>query len=245
MKRKNKTLILARRNLKEIMRDPLSLIFAIGFPIIMLFTLGFITNGLEYVPEQFKIENYSAGICVFGYTFSMLFVAMLIAEDKNGEFINRLNVAPITKANYVSGYYIAMIPIVLVQTALFLLSSCILGLQFSYRLAIAFVYLMPSAALYIALGALIGTVVKNGKQAGPACSIIISGASMLGGVFMPVENMGAFSTVVNLLPFTHSVKIATGVFADDFGCIFPHILWVVGYAAVVFLITVVIYKRKK
>lgn len=245
MKKMNKTFILAKRNLKEIIRDPLSLVFNMAFPILMLFVLGIITNSLEYVPEQFLINNYSVGICVFGYTFAMLFTAMLIAEDKNGEFINRLNMAPIKKSSYIAGYYIAIAPVMAVQTALFLSCSCILGLEFSYKLAVAFVYLIPSASLYVVLGVLIGTIVKNGKQAGPVCSIIISGTSMLGGVFMPVEGMGTFSTIVNLLPFTHSVKIATGVFGGDFGCIYPHVLWVIGYAVVLFAITVLIYKRKK
>ena len=241
----NKTVILAKRNLKEIIRDPLSLVFNMAFPILMLFVLGGITNSLEYVPEQFKINNYAVGICVFGYTFAMLFTAMLIAEDKNSEFINRLNMAPIKKSSYIAGYYIAVMPIMAVQTVLFLLSSCILGLAFSYKLAVAFVYLLPSAVFYVVLGVLIGAIVKNGKQAGPVSSIVISGTSMLGGVFMPVENMGVFSTIVNLLPFTHSVKIATGVFGGDFGCIYPHILWVLGYSVVLFVITVLIYKRKK
>ena len=75
----NKTLLFAKRNIKEIIRDPLSLVFNLAFPIIMLFVLGIITGSLDIVPEQFKIENYSVGICVFGYTFAMLFTAMLIA----------------------------------------------------------------------------------------------------------------------------------------------------------------------
>lgn len=241
----NKTLILFKRDFKEIIRDPLSLVFNLVFPLVMLFVLGILTNSFDYTPEQFKINNYSVGICVFGYTFAMLFVAMLIAEDKNGEFINRLNMAPISKSNYLAGYCLAIMPIVMAQTVLFLLCSCILGLEFSYKLAITFAYLMPSAALYVIIGVLIGTVVKNAKQAGPVCSIFISGTSMLGGVFMPVDNMGAFTTIVNLLPFTHSVKIASGVLSGDFACIYPHILWVIGYAAVLFLITVMIYKRKK
>lgn len=241
----NKTLLFAKRNIKEIIRDPLSLVFNLAFPIIMLFVLRIITGSLDIVPEQFKIENYSVGICVFGYTFAMLFTAMLIAEDKNGEFINRLNIAPVSKASYIAGYYIAIIPVMLVQTALFLLCSCILGLEFSFKLVLAFVYLMPSACLYVVLGALIGTIVKNGKQAGPVCSILISATSMLGGVFMPIDNMGAFSTVANILPFSHSVRIASGTLIGDYGCIYPHILWVLGYALAVFAITVLIYKRKK
>ena len=132
-----------------------------------------------------------------------------------------------------------------VQTVLFFLCSCILGLEFSYKIAVAFLYMIPSALLYVVLGVLIGTIVKTGRQAGPVCSIIISGASMLGGVFMPIDGMGAFSTIANLLPFSHSVRIASGVFGGDYGCIYPHILWVIGYAAILFGITVLLYKRKR
>ena len=245
MKKMSKTFILAKRNLKEIVRDPLSLVFNMVFPLVMLIVLGIITNSLEYVPEQFLINNYAVGICVFGYTFAMLFTAMLIAEDKNGEFINRLNMSPIRKSDYIASYYLAVLPVMAVQTVLFFLCSCILGLEFSYKIAVAFLYMIPSALLYVVLGVLIGTIVKTGRQAGPVCSIIISGASMLGGVFMPIDGMGAFSTIANLLPFSHSVRIATGVFGGDFGCIYPNILWVIGYAVVLFAITVLIYGRKK
>lgn len=241
----NKTLILAKRNLKEIIRDPLSLAFNAAFPIVMLFVLELITDSLEYVPEQFLINNYSVGICVFGYTFAMMFTAMLIAEDKNGEFVNRLNMAPISKASYLTGYYIAVAPVMAAQTVLFLLCSCALGLDFSFRLLIAFVYLIPSAILFVVLGVFIGTAVKNGRQAGPACSILVSVTSMLGGVFMPIDGMGVFTTIANILPFSHSVRIATGVFNGDYGCIYPHILWVIGYALAVFAVTVLLYKRKK
>lgn len=240
----SKTFILAKRNLKEIVRDPLSLAFNVGFPIVMLFLLGFLFKNSEYVPEQFKINNYAVGICVFGYTFAMLFIAMMIAEDKNTEFINRLNMAPVGKPSYIAGYYLAMMPVVCFQTVLFLLCACIVGLEFSYRLIIAFVYLIPSEVFYIILGGLIGTLVKSAKQAGPCCSIIITGAAMLGGVFMPIENMGVFTTVTNILPFYHTVKIAE-VFNGDYGCIYPHILWVLGYSAVIFIISVILLRRKK
>ena len=51
----NKTAALVKRNLKEIIRDPLSLVFNVAFPILMLFLLGILINGFEYVPEQFLI----------------------------------------------------------------------------------------------------------------------------------------------------------------------------------------------
>lgn len=85
---------LISRNLKETLRDPLSLIFCLAFPVFMLVLMQLIFSGMEFVPENFKIENYANGICVFGFGFVGMFVAMQIASDKNSSFIKRLNVAP-------------------------------------------------------------------------------------------------------------------------------------------------------
>lgn len=241
----NKLNALIKRNLKEIIRDPLSLVFCLGFPVVMLVLLQLIFSQVSYIPENFKIENYAVGICVFGYTFSMLFVAMLVAGDKNSEFINRLNMAPISKFTYLLSYFVSMLPIVLFQTIIFFAIALIFGLGFSINLILATIYLLPSAIFYISLGILIGSLCKSEKQTGPISSIIISLTSLLGGVFMPVDDMGIFSTIVNLFPFTHSVKIASGVFQNNLTCIYPHIIWVLGYTILIWIITLLLYKRKK
>jgi ABC-2 type transport system permease protein len=240
----SKLFALTKRNLKEIIRDPLSLVFCLIFPVVMLVLLQLVLGQVEFMPENFKIENYAVGICVFGYTFSMLFVAMLISSDKNTEFINKIKIAPVSKWAYLFSYVLAMLPIMFVQTAVFFAISLVFGLPFSANLLIAFVYLLPSAVLYISFGILFGTLAKNEKQAGPICAIVISLASVLGGVFMPISNLGNFSKVVNLLPFSHSVEIASGLFQNNFACIYPHILWVIGYIVALWLIIFFLQKKK-
>ncbi len=240
----NKLLTLTKRNLKEIIRDPLSLIFCLGFPLVMLVLLQTIFKNMQFVPDNFKIENYAVGICIFGYTFGMMFIAMMISADKNSEFICRINIAPIGKTHYVLSYALCAFPIFFAQTLLFLLVATLFGLSFSFKILVATVYLIPSMILFISIGILMGTIAKNEKQSGPLCSIIISASSILGGVFMPVEGLGTFSNIVNILPFVHSVKISSGVFLGDYSCIFPHVIWVLGYAIIFFLATLVIRKIK-
>jgi hypothetical protein len=66
---------LTKRNLLEILRDPLAAVFCIAFPVVMLTFMQAIFSGFEFVPENFQIENYSMGICVFGYAFAGMFPA--------------------------------------------------------------------------------------------------------------------------------------------------------------------------
>lgn len=95
-----KLFALVARNLKETIRDPLSMLFCLLFPIAMLVLMQAIFSGMGDRPANFEITNYASGICVFGYTFVALFVAMQIAGDKNTSFIKRLNVAPLSKFVY-------------------------------------------------------------------------------------------------------------------------------------------------
>ncbi len=239
-----KIAILIKRNFKEILRDPLSIVFCFVFPAIMLIIMPLIFNGTEYIPNNFLIENYVIGICVFGYCFVALFVALKISCDKSGEFINRIKIAPIKGWWYHLSFVIALIPVTFAQTVIFMAISLIFGLDFSAKIFLAVLYLFPSMLFYISIGVLIGTLCKREEHAGPICSIIITAGSMLGGIFMPTENMGAFTVIINYLPFVHTVKIASGVFQNNLLCFYPHILWVLAWTACVWIAIVFISKRK-
>ena len=240
----NRFFSLVKRNLLEIVRDKLSLVFCIFFPLIMLVLMQVILGQFSERPQNFEIANYSVGMCVFGYTFVALFVANLIAGDKNTEMYNRLRLAPMSTFCRVLSYVVAVVPIVCVQTVLFLVLSLCFGLPFSIGLVVAFFYLMPSALFYVLLGVLIGLVSKNERQAGSISSIITSTVGIFAGIFMPLEAMGTFADVVNYLPFVHTVGIASGVFGGNFGCIYPHILWVSDYIALTLSVIWVVCRKK-
>lgn len=241
----NKLLTLVKRNIKEIVRDPLSVVFCIGFPIVMLVFMQLILSGMESVPENFKIDSYAVGICLFGYTFSMLFTATTIAADKNTEFINRLMIAPISKTKYLFSFVLAVLPITLLQTIIFFATALLFGFTFSFNLFLAILALIPSAIFFISLGILFGMLAKTEKHAGPLCSIIISVSMILGGVFMPVANMGVFSDIVNALPFIHTLEIGTSVLAGNFLESLIHLAWIVGYTSLIWLIIALLNKLKK
>ena len=233
-----KLICLTKRNLKEIIRDPLSLIFCLCLPVFMLVLMQIIFQNMSNVPNNFSIENYAFGICIFGYTFTMMFVAMLIAQDKNTAFANRIAIAPISKFSYIFGYFLSAFPIVLGQTFLFLVISLCFGMPFDINFLLAFLYLIPSACLYILLGIFIGTICKNEKQTGPISSIIITLVGIFGGVFMPLDQIGGgLYTIINILPFSHSVEIASNLFTIGADCIYPHILWLLGYSLLIIVLT--------
>ena len=76
-----KLISLTKRNLLEIVRDPLSAIFCIAFPVVMLVFMQVLISGFDYIPPNFEVQNYATGICVFGFTFTAMFISMSIAGD--------------------------------------------------------------------------------------------------------------------------------------------------------------------
>lgn len=212
--------LFAKRNLKEIVREPLSIIFCLIFPLILMLLfqviiLGIGVENLDMTP-QFKIENLVGSMIVFGFSFIMLFLSLLMAKDRTTAFLSRLRCSPLKTHEFLLGYALPMIPVALVQIVLTILVSFIFGLNLSVNLLLFIVCLMPSLLIFIALGLLIGSVF-NDKVCGGVCSIIINLAAFLGGMFMPLDNMkGVIVVIANIFPFAPLLKLASCGLACDF-----------------------------
>lgn len=240
-----KCIVLARRNIKEMLRDPLSLIFCLGFPLVMLLLMQIIFTNLEVVPANFAITSYASGICVFGFTFTSLYVAMQISSDKNTSFIKRINISPTGKFSYYCSFFLSALPMAVVQTVLFFLIALIFRFPFDVNFLLSILYLLPSAIFYICIGILIGCICQNEKQTGPIVSIFISLTAIFGGVFMPIDLFsGWFATFINLLPFGHSVLIGSELQTVGATCIYPHLLYLLFYIACILFAVLLIEKAR-
>ena len=89
-------MVFAKRNLIEVYRDPLSWIFCIAFPIVMLIIMSIVNSAIpkEAGNTLFRIDNLAGGIAIFGQMFIMLFTAIAVAKDRNGAFLTRLYSSP-------------------------------------------------------------------------------------------------------------------------------------------------------
>ena len=241
-----KIIALCKRNFIETLRDPLSLIFCLIFPIVMLVVMSVIIKNTADIPNNFIIQNYSVGICVFGFTFTSMMIAMSIASDKNTSFIKRLIISPTTNFQYYFSYVLTGMITAFIQSLLFFAVSLIFGMNISGKLLIAIGYLFFSALFYITLGILIGIICKNEKQTGPVSSIIVSLVGIIGGIFMPVSIFtGVLKSIVNILPFTHTVLISSDVFILGAKSIYPHVVYIISYTFFLWIIIFITLKIKK
>lgn len=197
----------------EMLRDPLSYIFCLGFPLMMLAVMTLVD---ATIPPQanmtiFHIDNLCGGIAVFGQMFVMLFTAITVAKDRSGAFLLRMYATPMTAADFAAGYMLPMLLIAMVQGVLIMLASLLVALVTGASLsvggmAVGLLTLVPSAVLFIGFGLLIGSLF-NDKAAPGLCSIVISLGSFLGSIWFDAESAGgAMLAVCRVLPFHYCTR---------------------------------------
>lgn len=247
----NKISVFSSRNFKEIIRDPLSYIFCLGFPLVMLIVMTVVDSSIPAEANMtiFRIDNLSGGIAVFGLSFVMLFICLTVSKDRSGSFLTRLYSTPMRSADFIIGYLLPSSLLAVIQIIITFAASLIVSFITGVKLNIAgllmgVLALIPTVILMISIGLLFGTIFSEKASPG-LCSIVISFASFLGGVWFDVDNVtGGIKTVCNILPFVHSVKSARMAIAADFSEFFPHFLITVIYAAVITTAAIVVFKRK-
>lgn len=219
-----RTIVFAKRNFIETIRDPLSWIFCIGFPIVMLIIMSVVNSAIpkEAGNTLFRIDSLSGGIAIFGQMFIMLFTAISVAKDRGSAFLTRLYSSPMKSGNFIGGYILPMIVTAFIQVILSFAAAVIVSIVVDYDLGIgalllASVAVMPSALMFSSIGLLFGTFF-NDKAAPGLCSIIISVGAMLGGIWFDVEGVGGImSRIGKCLPFLYATKVARSAIAMDFG----------------------------
>ena len=193
----------------------------------------------------FEIQHLTPGITVFGLAFMTLFSATIIAKDRSSSLLQRLYTTPLTPMDYILGYTLPIIPISIAQCVICYIAAILLGLNITVNILYAVVFIIPVSILYIALGLLCGSVLTD-KQVGGICGALLTNLSAwLSGIWFDLDLVGgAFKKIAYALPFVHAVEMERAVLAGDFAGIFPHIWWVLGYAAVLFILAVLLFLRQ-
>lgn len=239
--------LFAKRNTKEILRDPINLFFGLGFPLALLVLLSAINASIppEANNPMFSIENLAPGLAMFGTAFMALFSGMLLSKDRTSSFLMRLFASPMTSLDFILGYTLPMLVMALAQAAITLLASCIVGLELTVNLLPAILLTTLTSLLFVGFGLLFGSLM-NDKAVGGICGALLTNvAGWLSGVFIPIDLIGgAFKKAADILPFYHSVQAIKATLGGNFTEILPHLIVVLGYTVVIFMLAIIVFHHK-
>lgn len=231
----------AKRNFKEIIRDPLSIIFSVLLPLILLFVF----KQINIPSESYELQNFTPGIVVFGFSFISLFTAMLISKDRTTSLLIRLGISPMKPIEYILGYMLSIIPIIIIQNTLFFILAIILGLSFSINIIWAILISIVIAILFIAIGIIIGSLFSEKASSGIS-SIIVQLVCFTSGMYFPRELLGdVFSKICEFLPFESCVTIIKGIMNNNLEIISArNIVVFFTYTIAILVISVIVFKKK-
>lgn len=233
----------AIRNAKEILRDPINLLFGLGFPLMLIGLLSAI--GANVPAPLFEIQQLTPGITVFGLSFMTLFSATLISKDRHSALLQRLYTTPMTALGFILGYTLPMVPLALAQSGVCYLAALALGLERTAGIFYALILILPLSMLYIALGLLCGSVFTD-KQVGGICGAVLTNLSAwLSGIWFDLELAGgAFQKIAWALPFVHAVEMERAALSGNWSGVLPHLWWVLGYGFVLLALAVRLFLRQ-
>lgn len=238
-----KTRYFIRRCFLEILRDPLSAIFGIGFPVVLFLLLSLIQANIP-VP-LFEADTLAPGIVIFGFSFLSLFTAMLLSKDRTSSFLVRLYASPLRAGDFLLGYSLPLLPLALLQALICFAVALPFGLTFSADLLLCMIVYLPCAVLYISLGLLFGSLLTD-KQVGGICGALLTNLSAwLSGTWFSLDLVGgAFKTIAYALPFANAVDAARSALAGNYSDILVPLLIVCAYALAISFAAVAVFRKK-
>ena len=224
-------LTFSKRCAKEILRDPLNLMFGLGFPIVLILLLSAIQANVPV--SLFELESLTPGITVFGLSFMTLFSATLVAKDRESALLQRLYTSPLKAIDFILGYMLPILPIAIAQCAICYIVAIFLGLPVTINIIYAILMIIPMAIFHIALGLLCGSIL-NVKQVGGVCGALLTNlCGWFSGVWFDLELIGdVFGKIANLLPFVHAVELERAMINGDFVGAISRVYPVVIYAII-------------
>lgn len=236
-------LTFAKRCAKEILSDPINLLFGLGFPLVLLVLLSSLQANIPV--SLFEINTLTPGITVFGLSFMTLFSATLVAKDRESAFLQRLYTTPLTGIDFILGYMLSILPIAVARTVILYLFAIPLGLTCDVNVIYAVIGIVPVAIFNIALGLLCGSLLGV-KQVGGICGALLTNLSAwLSGVWFDLKLVGGvFEKTANVLPFVHAAELEKALFAGSLDVAAAHILPILLYSAGTVAAAVVCFLRQ-
>jgi len=201
-------------------------------------------KGTESEIKNLAVNFYFPGIAVFGLMILISTAAEIIAGDRERGFLSRMFTTPARPWDFILGYSLPFIPVLIISTLIYLGVGMALGLTVVGNLGHAFLVFFLIGLCAIGIGMIVGSLVKSESQAGVSWLFIVP-IAMISGAWFTVELMpSAIRSVAEALPFIHAIDASRAVInGSSFSAITLDIYWLLGWAVVLFAAGIGLFRR--
>lgn len=234
---------LAQRNLKEIFRDPITLLLGVAMPVLFLFLFSSLQD-LGGGIELFKPQMLTPGLVIFSFAFIIMFSGTLLGKDSKTAFLTRLLSTPLKPVDYLMAYLLPYIPVAIFQIVVCYAVGVILGMAIT-NIGLSLLIFFFMAILCISIGIILGSLLTLSQISGFG-SLIITTVSLFSGAWMDLKMIGGiFQSIGYALPFAHSIDALKALSKGaSFGDIQTNLIWVITYAVLFFVLAIFALKWK-
>lgn len=233
---------LSLRNLKEIYRDPVSMLLGLGMPVALLILFSSINKKVPL--GIFSPQSLTPGIIIFCFAFLIMFSAILLAKDLQTAFLTRLLTTPLKPSDFIFSYTLPFLPLSLFQLFICLIVGLILGAVFKNLILACLIFLLV-ALICVSIGMILGTFLTVNQVSGVG-SLLITAIAIFSGAWMDLKMVGGlFETLGYALPFAHAVDASKKLFLGSaFSDVLTDFYIILLYAIVLFLLAILLFRLR-
>ncbi len=201
-------------------------------------------RGTESKIKNPAVNFYFPGIAVYGLMILIATAAEIIAGDREKGFLSRMFTTPARPSDFILGYSLPFIPVLIISALVYLGVGMGLGLTVVGNLGHAFLIFFLIGLCAIGVGMIVGSLIKSESQAGISWLFIVPMA-MISGAWFTVDRMpSVLKSIADVLPFIHAIDACRAVVnGSSFSAITLDIYWLVGWAVVLFATGILLFRR--
>lgn len=205
----DRTLAIAERIIRQIVKDRRSIGLIIVAPVIVMALVGFSLT--EQKPTLDRVAPGLLAVFVLFFTFILTGVSFL-RERAHGT-LERLMTTTVARADILVGYLLGFLLFATIQTVV-ILAFTVFALQIEYQGNVfeIIAVLMMVVLVAVNLGIFISTFARNEFQVVQFIPLVLAPQIFLSGVIVPTDQMPAVMEAISVvLPLTYAVEGLRGI----------------------------------
>ena len=205
----DRTLAIAERIVRQIVRDRRSLGLIIVAPIIVMSLVGF-----SFADQKAILDRIApALLAVFVLFFTFILTGVSFLRERAQGTLERLLTTPVARADILVGYLLGFLVFATLQSLVVLLFT-VLVLRIDYQGGIwqVVALLMLLIIVAVSLGIFVSTFARNEFQVVQFIPVVLAPQIFLSGVIIPVKQMPwVLEGISRALPLTYAVEGLTEI----------------------------------
>jgi len=203
-------------------------------------------NPIHIETEITFIDFMGPGIIIFGLLILIPTSARIMVSDKEKGFLSRLLTTPTRPLDFILGYSLCLVVIAIIQTIIFVAAARAFGMDIVGNVWLASLIFLLTGLCSIGIGMVVASLSKSENQAEPLCWLFSMPLAMLSGCWFSIDVLPSYlRSIAYAFPYAHTIDAARAILIRGVGlkAISNDLLFLIGWAVVIFAIGVILFRR--